>query len=208
MVWEHGIEENLLQPSRLETDGEERFSGVRLSYDPQQTELEEIYLTGHSLGGAMAVLAALDMQGKAYQSHPLWSKCKGIYTYGQPMVAGEDSRQTCEELIGQRVYRHVFKNDIVPHLPPLSTGAFDHFGHELKVYKDAHGWEHRTGWFDNKLLRPRTTQVVSALGAAPFALADFVMYNVQWLFFVPKSPWSINDHNPLFYMTAFPQQEG
>ena len=165
----------------------------------KSTANPDIYITGHSLGGAMAVLAGLHLHDKQDEMM-LWSAVKGIYTYGQPMVVDNQDRDLCQRRIGDRLYRHVYWNDLIPHLPPLSVGAFDHFGFEIKFVNSK--WKLRQGSIDNAFIRPRTTQVVSVLAAAPFAAADFVVRNVQWLS-LWKMPWSLHDHNPYFYWTSF-----
>jgi hypothetical protein len=101
--------------------------------EDEQDLLEAIYVTGHSLGGAMAFVAALALVGD-----PLWKKVRGVYTYGQPMVIDSREEEKFHKLIGSAVYRHVYYNDIVPHLPPLSTSLFDHVG-------EAYRWRPR-GW--------------------------------------------------------------
>lgn len=216
-VWQDGLQEVLLDPSRM-------FDNAADDQHPKQ-ELQEIYMTGHSLGGAMAVLAALDMQASSSSSwsdtttttsstttttaaSSLWSKVKGIYTYGQPMVVDNHNHQECQQRIGNRLHRHVYRNDLIPHLPPLSTGAYDHFGLEYRFDETDRTWRVRTaggGTCCDHLLfrRPRATQIVSVLAVLPFALADFALYNVQWLSGrrLLKIPWSLNDHSPFFYVT-------
>jgi len=160
----------------------------------------KIYITGHSLGGAMAVLSAIELQ---QQHSELWSTVQGIYTYGQPMVVDRADRDIAQERIGSKLYRHVYWNDLVPHLPPLSVGAYAHVGYELKSWgipqrnstdasKSTYEWRQ-----DNQ-----ATPVVSVLAAAPFAVADFVLHNIQWLSFL-KMPWSMYDHNPALYVRVF-----
>ena len=89
-------------------------------------------------------------------------------------------------------------------------------GHEYRYWPDhdrddgrgGHWRLRRQGWLhvlgDNHLLfRPRSTQIVSLLGALPFALGDVLVYNLQWFSFI-KMPWSFNDHSPYFYVAALP----
>ncbi|WP_449343991.1 lipase family protein [Streptomyces tricolor] len=72
-----------------------------------------VYFTGHSLGGALAMLAG----ARLYLEEPHLA-ADGVHTYGQP--------RTCDRLLavafhkgfGGRMYRFVNNNDVVPQLPP------------------------------------------------------------------------------------------
>jgi hypothetical protein len=162
-----------------------------------QNSLEAIYLTGHSLGGAMAVLAGLYLKEEE-EAQSLWGKVRGIYTYGQPMVVKEKDQEMLQTLIGDRIFRHIYYNDIIPHLPPLSVGAYDHVGDEYKYHPNT-GWKLRTDSIIN-IFKPRATQVGSAVLTGIFLGYDFFWDNVQWKLPFSKSPWSIADHNPGNYM--------
>jgi hypothetical protein len=89
------------------------------------SELEgDLYLTGHSLGGAIAVLAGRRMVDTGIPGPSL----AGIYTFGQPMVGNAKFAANSEALLP--LYRHVYGQDLVPHLPPRGIGAgeYVHFG--------------------------------------------------------------------------------
>jgi len=69
-----------------------------------------IYVTGHSLGAALAVLGVLQIVNNV-------SLTPTIYTYGDPRVGNSDFASYFDSKIGAS-WRVVNQNDIVPHLPP------------------------------------------------------------------------------------------
>ncbi len=84
-------------------------------------EEKELYICGHSLGGAMATLA----------SSRLSDRVVACYTYGSPRVGGRDwlAKQTFEN------HRYVNNNDVVPRVPFWIMG-FRHYGelHYINYY--------------------------------------------------------------------------
>ena len=108
------------------------------------SELEgDLYVTGHSLGGAMAVLAGRRILDN--RSQLASAKLRGVYTYGQPMVG---NRKFAEQSKKLNLRRHVYGKDLVAYLPPIGVGAGDyvHFGN---LYKAEDGeeevWTHMEG---------------------------------------------------------------
>lgn len=105
--------------------------GFFLSMDVLWPELHErlatlkgdLYLTGHSLGGAMSVLAGRRILDSGLTSTAL----RGVYTYGQPMVG---NAKFAAQSAGLNLHRHVYDPDVVAYLPPTGVGAGDyvHFG--------------------------------------------------------------------------------
>jgi len=63
-----------------------------------------LWLTGHSLGGALAVLTAARQEN-----------IQGIYTFGAPRVGN----RTFTDGFQKPVHRFANNNDLVPHLPPF-----------------------------------------------------------------------------------------
>ena len=151
--------------------------------------LKALYITGHSLGAAMAVLAAATIFGDSAYSH--WRRLfRGAYTYGQPMVGDEAFARSCAR-IEKAVFRHVYGHDLVPHLPPLTTGTFRHFGQEWRGGEQ--GWSPRS---------KRTTQVASVALSIPIGAAAWVIAQIPVLGWI-RLPLSIDDHSPNSYLEAF-----
>lgn len=74
-----------------------------------------LYITGHSLGGALAQLAALDLERDTLAA---------VYTFGSPRVA----TLGFDEAVKAPHYRVVNAWDLVPSVPPAFPGGFMHSG--------------------------------------------------------------------------------
>ena len=92
--------------------------------------MEALYVTGHSLGGAMAVLFALSIAGDE-SSRDLAARLRAIYTFGQPLTVGETLPPSVAA-IGEKTFRHVAARDLIPALPAAAWGRLTHFGHEYR----------------------------------------------------------------------------
>jgi triacylglycerol lipase len=80
-----------------------------------------IWITGHSLGGALAVLCAA--QALFVSKIPV----QGVYTFGQPRVGTKDFADAVHAKLGSGIFRFVNDRDIVPRVPLFSMG-FCHYG--------------------------------------------------------------------------------
>lgn len=79
-----------------------------------------IYVTGHSLGGALAVVAGLDL-------HSTFSNVNKLYTFGQPRVGN----LALSNYIGAQfpdAYRVIHYADMVVHVPPQNLN-YNHHNH-------------------------------------------------------------------------------
>jgi hypothetical protein len=152
--------------------------------------LKALYITGHSLGGAMAALAMAKIM-KTPKWRDVRCKLRGCYTYGAPMVASPILARVLDETIGKNVYRHVYSKDVVPQLPPHSTGDFTHFGQEYRCPSDGRGWS---------LASPATLQTGYALGLPLAALGIVLDQFPRLRHLTRKLPRSIDDHSPRYYM--------
>ena len=90
-----------------------------------------VYITGHSLGGALAKLGAL---GLAAAGVPV----ELILTFGQPRVGDALFKAAYNAALGGRTFRVVNQNDVVPRLPGWLL-RYRHCGHELFLPPNG-GW--------------------------------------------------------------------
>ncbi len=91
------------------------------------------YITGHSLGGAIAALLAIHMVEDGY-------KVEKVVTFGQPKFTTTDGVQRLGFLTLTRV---VDENDVVPMLPPTTIvnrlyGVYEHAGPEIILLEGPH----------------------------------------------------------------------
>ncbi|KAI9293109.1 alpha/beta-hydrolase, partial [Neoconidiobolus thromboides FSU 785] len=90
----------------------------------------KLVVTGHSLGGAIANLAAIDLQASQQLS---WGNIQ-LFTYGQPRVGNSDFATWFDSLslLSTRVTNN---KDIVPHVPPRSM-SFNHYFVEMWLHNN------------------------------------------------------------------------
>ena len=74
---------------------------------------KELYITGHSLGGAMATIAASRLK----------DEIEALYTYGSPRVG---TRKFVKSFSNVEHYRHVNNNDVVTSIPLALMGYVHH----------------------------------------------------------------------------------
>jgi triacylglycerol lipase len=116
---------------------------ARSVYEDILTHLDrskKIHITGHSLGGAVAVLLGLYLDKDNY-------KVERVVTFGQPKITNQVGAAKYRNFPVIRVTHH---RDVVPMLPPtsavdLAKGYYEHFGPEVilldgpnYVYKNRH----------------------------------------------------------------------
>jgi hypothetical protein len=75
-----------------------------------------LWLTGHSLGGALALMTAWRLQRNFISVHE-------VVTFGAPMVGNEAAAQAFEREFAGKVFRYVNLEDPVPLLPSISLVA-------------------------------------------------------------------------------------
>jgi endonuclease G len=89
------------------------------------TGTKRIWLTGHSLGGALATIAAAELRETV--------AITGIHTCGQPRIGNSQFKEFMRAHFGDRFFRFVNDDDIVPQVPP----GYEHVGN--LIHFDSHG---------------------------------------------------------------------
>ena len=91
---------------------------------------KKLFISGHSLGAALAQLAAHRL---ALGGYPV----TGVYVYGSPRVGNRDFKATYDELLMDKTFLHINDGDIVTRVPPQVLG-FYHLGGPPRVFDEGH----------------------------------------------------------------------
>jgi Lipase (class 3) len=89
---------------------------------------EPLFFTGHSLGGALAILAA----ARAANEPKLQTTV--VYTFGSPRTGGSTFFDGYP--LGDTTFRLINGNDIVPTVPPAQPGDYRHVGQSIQCPTD------------------------------------------------------------------------
>ena len=107
---------------------------------------QTLWITGHSLGGALALMATAAFTFSARKP------VNGLYTFGQPRVGDIDFCTQCNSHFGDVMLRFVNNEDIVTRVPPRivpglplpsfygHSGQIRFFDGDGKLHDDAHYW--------------------------------------------------------------------
>ena len=120
-----------------------------------QDEAKAVYLTGHSLGGALALVAAAAFGG----NDKLGDRIAAVYTFGAPRVGGADF----PNLVKAPHYRVVNSGDVVPLVPPNWLTGYVHTGMPILLKPNSDHPIKRNPWSSAFLL------VLQSLVLWPFA---------------------------------------
>jgi hypothetical protein len=101
---------------------------LRAVEDDAQDGNRQLWITGHSLGGALALLAAWRFQRHFLAVHQ-------VYTFGAPMIGNEAAAKAFEREFPSRIFRYVDEPDPVPLLPTVSliANAYNHCLQEIRL---------------------------------------------------------------------------
>lgn len=97
-----------------------------------RTAQQPLWLGGHSLGGALALLAGARLQ--LQEQIPV----QGVYTFGQPRAGNYSFARAFDQAFEGRGIRFINNNDIVPHVP-LPGPRLRYWHTERLIYIDGEG---------------------------------------------------------------------
>lgn len=152
-----------LSTAAAETEHGSIHKGFHAAYQSMKWQIEDIlkerktthlWITGHSLGGALALVCAYDFVANENRH------IDGVITFGQPMIARKQLAEYLDGLLVGKYARFVNRDDIVPKVPPN------------------HSPSGSLVWFtDNGLKRSRVRKVVYGTPSpdVPFPTADVPM---------------------------------
>jgi hypothetical protein len=130
-----------------------------------------LWVTGHSLGGALAALAGVSLEYQGF-------RVAGLYTFGQPRVGGWGFTREVNARMGDRIFRYVNNNDVVPLLPPqfnpVNPGRlYGHMGHFR--YFDVFGKLHQDSYLSQRWPDRLIGFILSIPKPGADAIADHMM---------------------------------
>lgn len=104
----------------------------------QKAKYRSLWITGHSLGGALATLAAAE---RIEVDRPFG----GVYTFGQPRCVDRTMARNMNIEAKGRIFRFQNHNDIVSRIPQRvmgysHVGTFRYIDINQKIHSDIHWW--------------------------------------------------------------------
>nr|MCU0570716.1 lipase family protein [Oculatellaceae cyanobacterium Prado106] len=105
----------------------------------KEVKAPSIWITGHSLGGALATLSAARLREKDQMVH-------GLYTFGSPRVGDREFQEEFNGDFRSRAFRFVNKNDAVTRIP-LRALYYSHVGQLMYVDENDHIHTDPSFWY-------------------------------------------------------------
>lgn len=136
---------------------------------------QSIWITGHSLGGALATLAVDRLTEESIE-------IKGLYTFGQPKVGDKVFARNFDNKMKKLSFRFVHDEDIVPKVPTLFQG-YHHIGTECYFDRDNKMYTENIGWY-KFISRCTSVAIRSSEKASEFRA---------------QNPGSFSDHSVSYY---------
>ncbi|XWS24229.1 hypothetical protein CRYUN_Cryun28dG0082900 [Craigia yunnanensis] len=130
-----GLQKNKGWPKEIQQDSHQHQYAYYTLREKVREVLKEnpeakFIVTGHSLGGALAILFAAVLM--LHDEEWLLEKLDGVYTFGQPRVGDEKLGEYMKEKLRKfdvKYFRYVYSSDMVPRIPyDDKTLLFKHFG--------------------------------------------------------------------------------
>ncbi|WP_353283601.1 lipase family protein [Wolbachia endosymbiont (group A) of Pogonocherus hispidulus] len=143
----------------------------------QQLEIKDfkINLTGHSMGGAIATIAALCLSVRegAEDFH--------VATFASPRVFDSAAAEVYEERLGKKTIRVVNQSDFIPSLP-LGSMGYKHVGEQLRISSSSSLYAHPLDVYRNLIANLKPDQFKSDNSVSIYYYLSYlvtVLYNVS-----------------------------
>lgn len=126
------VDVTIAHPQQQPPERSTAYHTVRRKLKSLLTEHENarFVVTGHSLGGALAILFPTMLV--IHEETDVMKRLSGVYTYGQPRIGNRQLGKFMEAHLEHPVpkyFRVVYNNDLVPRLPyDDKTFLYKHFG--------------------------------------------------------------------------------
>ena len=159
-----------------------------------RTNNQTLWLAGHSLGGAMALIAGAAFAFSEHQT------VNGIYTFGQPRTGNRGFVVKCNQSLRNATFRVVNNEDVVPHVPPAfipfllipphgpifyrHAGELLHFDAAGKLHTDSALWWRTALKFVSPRRRVKRQLTATTAGFAPLddhSLDAYIQKLQAWL---------------------------
>lgn len=103
---------------------------IKTHLDELRTQDQPIFITGHSLGGALSTMCA-------YRLVRANIPVQGVYTFASPRVGNDKWKSTyASKGLHGRTQRWCNKRDLVPRVPGLPSPGWEHVGKTNNIYED------------------------------------------------------------------------
>lgn len=119
----------------IEDDETQVMMKDRVRQEMQNTP-RSLWFTGHSLGGAMAILAAATWELQDSSA----GKVSGVYTYGQPRVGDQTFTNKFNPRLSSKTFRVINNNDVVSRIPNIGykdVGQVKYFDEDGDLYDES-----------------------------------------------------------------------
>lgn len=128
-----------------------------------------VVATGHSLGGALATLAAARLRDTGIE-------VAAVYTYGQPRVGLRNFRAAYDRILADRTYRIINHIDLVTRVPLMLQG-YRHIGNRVYFDGAGEGWVGASAWkiaVEDVKFRLAHLGSIKAAGLSPHEMSAYV----------------------------------